>query len=313
MTETFKTGTHGIGRLCRVTLDLSAATSFMARHARILDRRRFQLLLGETDVGAVLAAVDAYRNPDGGYGWGLEPDLRAPESQPGGALHAFEVFEDIRPATTARAAELCDWLASVSLPDGGLPFALPVTDPAGCAPFWAQADPSVSTLQSTAFVTSTALRVAVHDPAVAAHPWLERATRYCLDAIRAIETAPHAIALAFAIRFLDAAHDTHPEEAAALLDHLGTFIPDNGLMHVDGGAAGEMIRPLDTAPAPDRPARKLFTSEVIDAELRRLAEQQQDDGGWPVDFTSYSPAATLEWRGYATVSAVSILQRNSKI
>ena len=30
------------------------------------------------------------------------------------------------PTTSPRAVELCDWLASVSLPDGGLPFALPV-------------------------------------------------------------------------------------------------------------------------------------------------------------------------------------------
>ena len=49
---------------------------------------------------------------------------------------------------------------------------------------------------------------------------------------------------------------------------------------------------------------------MIAAELRRLADEQQDDGGWLVDFTSYSPAATLEWRGYMTVRAVSILQRN---
>jgi hypothetical protein len=101
-----------------VTIDLSAAAAFMATHARVLDRRRFQLLLGETDPGAVLAAVDAYRNPDGGYGWGLEPDLRSTRSQPGAALHAFEVFEDITPATAGQAAELCDWLASVCLPDG---------------------------------------------------------------------------------------------------------------------------------------------------------------------------------------------------
>ena len=33
-------------------------------------------------------------------------------------------------------------------------------------------------------------------------------------------------------------------------------------------------------------------------------------GGWAVDFASYSPAAALEWRGYMTVRAISILQRN---
>lgn len=290
--------------------DLSAAASFMAMHARVVDRRRFEMLFGEADAGSVLAAVDGYRNPDGGYGWGLEPDLRAPESQPAGALHAFEVFEDAAPVVTPHAVQLCDWLASVSLPDGGLPFALPVGDASGCAPFWAQADPKVSALQSTSFAASGALRVAAHDSAVAAHPWLGRATRYCLTAIEAIGDRPHAIELSFAIRFLDAACEVS-EEAGALLEGLRRFIPDDGLLPVEGGAAGEVVRPLDVAPAPGRPARALYDAGVIDAELDRLAAEQQDDGGWLVDFASYSPAAALEWRGYRTVAAVSVLRQNS--
>jgi hypothetical protein len=180
------THTHG------VNFNLSAARSFMASHARPLDRRRLELLLDGGDPAPVLAALDGYRNPDGGYSWGLEPDLRATESQPGGAYHAFEVFEEIGPSTSPRAVELCEWLASVALPDGGLPFALPISDPAGCAPFWAQADPTVSSLQISAFVTGTAQRVAAHDEAVAAHPWLTRATDYCLAAIDAMDDAPFA-------------------------------------------------------------------------------------------------------------------------
>jgi hypothetical protein len=293
-----------------VNVDLPAAEAFMAAHARVLDRRRFRLLTGQADPGTVLAALDAYRNPDGGYGWGLEPDLRSPESQPGPALHAFEVLEEIAPATTSQAVALCDWLASVSLPDGGLPFALPVTNAAGCAPFWAQADPTVSSLQITAVVAATAHRVAAHDPAVAAHPWLAQATRYCLAAIQAVRDMPPAIELAFAIQLLDAAYDTHPEEAAALLERLRAYIPASGLVHVQEGLEDEMMRPLDFAPTPDRPVRALFAPEAIAAELQRLVDQQQDDGGWTVDFASYSPAAALEWRGYMTVRAVSVLQRN---
>ncbi|EOD63950.1 hypothetical protein [Amycolatopsis vancoresmycina] len=290
-------------------VNLPAAASFMATHARLLDRRRFELLGGAANADAVLAAVDGYRNSDGGYGWGLEPDLRAPESQPGGALHAFEVFEEIAPVTTPHAAQLCDWLATASRPDGGLPFALPVADPAGCAPFWAKADPAVATLQSTAFAAGVALRVARHDATVREHPWLAAATQYCFRAIRELSSAPHAIALSFAVQFADAAHELH-EEAAALLAHLAAFVPADGLAPVDGGSDGETLRALDFAPLPDRPARALFADGVIDAELRRLAGEQQDDGGWRVDFASYSPAAALEWRGYATVRAVSVLRRN---
>lgn len=290
-----------------MTVDIEAAASFLATHGRVLDRRRFEFLFGRGDAQAVLDAVDGYRNSDGGYGWGLEPDLRAPESQPGGALHALEVFAEV--GYSPRTVEVCDWLARAALPDGGVPFALPVVDAAGCAPFWAEADPTVSSLQSTAFVAGVAHRVAARDERVAAHPWLAGATRYCFDGIRALDSAPHAIVLSFAVGFLDAVYDTH-DEAAGLLDGLAAFVPADGRAPVAGGSEGETLRPLDFAPLPGRPARRLFSAEVMAADLARLADAQEEDGGWRVDFASYSPAAALEWRGYKTVSAVSLLRAN---
>jgi hypothetical protein len=37
------------------------------------------------------------------------------------------VLAEVGPQATPRSVELCDWLGSISLPDGGLPFALPET------------------------------------------------------------------------------------------------------------------------------------------------------------------------------------------
>jgi hypothetical protein len=219
-------------------------------------------------------------------------------------------LEDIAPATSPRTGELCDWLASVSRPDGGLPFALPVSVTAGTSPWWAGADPTTSSLQITSVTTAVAHRVAAHDPAVASHPWLAKATDYCLAAIDALDAAPHAYIMAFSIRFLDAVHDTRPE-AAALLRRLGSYIPATGALHVDGGGEDEMLRPLDMAPFPGRPARALFAPEVIAADLDRLAGGQQDDGGWTVDHASSSPAGALDWRGHATVAALKILRANA--
>src|SRR3712207_9471570 len=51
------------------------------------------------------------------------------------------------------------------------------------------------------------------------------------------------------------------------------------------------------APLPGGPGRSLFAPEVVEAELDRLADGQQADGGWKVDFVSYSAAAALGWRG----------------
>lgn len=288
-------------------IDIDAATRFMALHARVLDRRRFDLLCGTGDAVSMLGALEGYRNPDGGYGWGIEPDLRSPESQPAGALHALEVFAEAGPQTSPDAAELCDWLEFATLGDGGLPFALPVTDPAGCAPFWAGADAETSSLHITAAVCSMAYRVASHDSDVAAHPWLAAATDYCLGEIETLSETPHAIALMYILHFLDAIIDSHPDAEATLRGVVADHLPSNGSMPVAGGLTDERLNPLDFSPYSDRPLRALIDADAVAADRARWVAGQKDDGGWTVDFTSYSPIAALEWRGYATVRAISLL------
>jgi hypothetical protein len=292
-------------------IDLRKTSEFLDTHARLIDRRRFALLFGHGDPDAAVAALTAYANGDGGFGWALEPDLRSASSQPVGALHAFEVLEEIAPSTSPLAARLCDWLESVSLADGGLPFALPGADGPGSAPHWAGSDPSRSSLHITSGVCAIAHCVAHHDPAVAEHTWLARATDYCRREIAAMERPRGAYEFSFVLQLLDALHDADVD-AARELERLRPFIPESGSMPVAGGVEGEELRPLDLSPSPDRPLRELFSSEVVAADLDRLAAEQRDDGGWDVDWKVFSPAAAVEWRGYVTVRAVTILKANGR-
>lgn len=287
-------------------------TAFMTTHARLLDRRRAELALGGGDAELTLAALAAYRNPDGGFGWALEPDLRAPSSQPVGAYHAFEVLVDVAPACSPMAGALCDWLGSVALPGGGLPFALAGAESPGTAPFWAAADPSVPSLQITALVTCLAQRVARHDPAVAEHPWLGTSTEYCLDAIAGIADTRNVLELLGALWVLDALADTDPR-AARELERLAALVPPSGTLPVPGGAADEALRPLDFSPLPERPLRALLDARAIEADLDRVAAEQQPDGGWRVDWVERSPAGGLEWRGWATVRAIRILSAHGRL
>jgi SAM-dependent methyltransferase len=177
-------------------------------------------------------------------------------------MHALEVLAEVAPvATSPRAVELCDWLHRHTLSDGSLPFALPLADAAGCAPFWARADPGTSSLQMTAQVAANAHLLGRHQGDVAVHPWLSAATEYCLDAVRRIDE-PHAYELMFALRFLDAVADLRPE-ARELLERLGRSLPATGSVHVEGGTADETLHPLNFAPFPGRPSRALFSDDVI--------------------------------------------------
>lgn len=294
-------------------VDLAAARAFLAGHGRLLERQRFELLLGAGAEMAdrVLAALDCYRNPDGGYGWGLEPDLRSPGSQPSCGMHAFEILAEVASRsprsviTSSRAVELCDWMGKHTLTDGGLPFTLPVADPAACSPVWLGEDHTTSSLQMTAQVAATAHLVARHDQRVADHPWLARASAWCVDAIGRLGASPPAHELLFAVRFVDA-YAAANSAGAELLARLGPYIPADGVVRVEGGAEDEALRPLDIAPRVGA-ARRLFTDDVIAADLDRLAQGQQPDGGWTVDFAASSPAAAIEWRGIATLDALATL------
>ena len=290
-------------------VDVQAAVSFLAGSGRVLDRRRLDLLLRTGSPQAVLGALDGYANPDGGYGWGLEPDLRCAESQPACAMHALEVLAEAADPSSSRLPAVLGWLQRQTLPDGGLPFALPMRDPSACAPFWASADPTVSSLQVTAQVAAQAHRLCRTWRGVLDHPWLRAATGYCVEAIRRLEEAPHAYELMFALRFVDAVGDAVPE-APELLERLGRFVPDDGRLAVAGGSPDEALRPLDVSPDPDGASRRLLRADAVQADLERLAGEQREDGGWEVDFASYSPAAAVEWRGYATVGALTVLRDN---
>jgi hypothetical protein len=291
-------------------MDLNAAVSFVATHARVLEARLLHLLLGNGSGDDVVAALDAYRNPDGGYGWALEPDLRSATSQPVAAMHALEVLADIRDTNSRRPVELCDWLATHTLPDGGVPLALPYADTAGSAPLWAHADTTVSSLQMTAQIAAQAHRLARQRADVAGHPWLATATSYCLDAIDRIVEAPPVHELLFAMRFLDAVAD-QVAQARPLVDRLAGYVVSDGPTPVAGGAQDEVMYLLDFTPYADAPSRASFATEAIAADHDRLASQQQPDGGWAVTFPPYSPAAALEWRGYMTVRAVAVLRNTA--
>lgn len=282
----------------------------MTTHARVLDRRRFEAVTQDSDAArrAIVAGLDTYRNADGGYGWGLEPDLRAPESQPAAALHAFEALAAAGPRTSGQVGALLDWLEQVSLDDGGLPFALPIADPAACAPFWAAANPTESSLQITAAVAAQAHRAARFDAVIGGHPWLARATDYCFDQIRRIDEPPFAYVLSFALQLLDCTAGTDPE-ARRLLEQLMRFVPSDGALPVVGGAEGEVVH---LTAEPGGPLADLLHPRVVEDELDRLESAQLPDGGWPVDFVSYSAAAELEWRGYVTASAVTVLRLNGR-
>jgi hypothetical protein len=284
--------------------DLPAAAQFVHTHGRLLERRRFEHLYGATpDAGAVLRAVEAYKNADGGFGL-MEPDLRTPASQPSAVLYAFEVLEELGDAPRVLTDPALDWLTTVTNDDGGVPFVLWSAEGYAHAPWWTPQPDPPSSLLMTAGVASVAFRLGLD------HPWLGPATTYIWDALAGLKLSD-AYAFRYAVHFLDAVPDR--PRADAELDVLADRMPEDGVLRVEAGIEGEALGALEVAPRPDHAGRRLFPDALIERELDELAGAQLDDGGWDFDWAAWNPAVAWEWRGMVTIAALNTLKAYNRL
>jgi len=286
--------------------DFDAAAAFISGNARVLDRRRFErLFLGGSALGGSAApvrdAVAAYRNADGGFGHGLEPDCRCDASQPAAVELALRVMDECDAWDSTLVSGACDWLASVAPDDGGAAFVEPTVSEGAHAPWWVAEDGHPASLIATGMITGT-----LHARGFS-HPWLKAATEVMWTRLDKLEQ-PSAYEMFGVLAFLR--HFPDAVRARDTFDRVGPMLA--AVVELDPDAAGEVHGPLDFASEPDSLARGLFDDAVIDAHLDRLAAGQRDDGGWGFNWPSWSPAAERDWRGALTVDALRVLRANGR-
>src|SRR5579863_7261977 len=161
---------------------LQQAQGFIWRNARLVERFLFSYLFDHGAKEQVLAALRAYQNADGGFGNALEPDKRCPASQPQDiefALHILDTIDAMRDPMVARA---CDYLVTITTPEGGVPFALPSVNAYPHAPWWTIEDNPPASLIPTAAIAGLLLKHGIQ------HPWLETASAFCWRQIAETET-----------------------------------------------------------------------------------------------------------------------------
>jgi hypothetical protein len=282
-------------------IDLDAAERFVLANARLLDRHRLAVLLHGAPAAPVLATLRAYRNPDGGFGHALEPDVRAPESEPASTLHALEVLLGVGAVEDPMVAGAARWIAAVAADDGGVPFVLPTAAEHPHAPWMVPSDGgSFLTFALAAALWRTPTR----------EPWLEPGTEWCWARLEGAD-APGDYWVKFALEFLDSVPDA--ERALAAIERLRPALDEDGSVPVPGGTENERITALTLSPGPGNRSRILFAREQIDHDLDELERGQQKDGGWTFDHLAWSPGQSVEWRGIMTLRALSTLLAHARI
>jgi hypothetical protein len=276
---------------------LARAEEFMWSNARLLERRLFAHLFKSAAAEPVRAALRAYQNEDGGFGNALEPDKRCPDSQPIDQEIALHVLDDVG-IDAAVVGRMCDFLATISTAEGGVPFVLPTVRSAPRAPWWNTEDDPPASLNPTASIAGLLHKQGFQ------HAWLDRATDYCWSTIGASQLdEPHLIQAI--ITFLENAPDQ--PRARREFERVAASLFEHELVVIDPDDTSYVKMPLDYAPTPQSWCRRLFSDEVIAEHLAALAARQQPDGGWPIAWPPVSPACELEYRGIVTLAALRTL------
>ncbi|GAB3651282.1 hypothetical protein [Glycomyces tarimensis] len=281
----------------------AAAERYMMLHARLIDRLRFAHRFGAGASEPVLHVVRGYQNPDGGFGNAIEPDLRGRGGQPQGVETAFWALDQIDAFDDPSVRAACDWLQAHTTEDGGVPWVLPSVRETERAPWWQpQGEPAPASLNPTAPIAGL-----LHAHGVE-HPWLERATAFCWDAIGAI-TELGAYDTMCILAFLERVPDRDRAEAA--FTRLGDALL--ATVALDPDAPGHVHSPIDIAPRPESMARRLFGDADIDRHLDAAVDAQQDDGGWAPNFEMWTPAVAHEWGGHLTLARLATLQAYGRL
>jgi hypothetical protein len=280
----------------------TAARDFLRREARVLEQRMFAACFEGAPPQGPLAALSAYRNGDGGFGHGLEPDKLNPESLPIDDQVALQVMDDLGVVEDVVVAGICDHLTAGAV-DGAVALAGPVIEGYPRAEHWG-AWAYEPALNPTAGLAGLLHRHGVD------HPWRTAATTWCWSALDAgPPTDGHA--LGNVLVFLE--HVDDRDRADELAGTVGTRLDAVDHLRLDPKDPAYGVTPLHYAPTPDSQWRGLFDDDMIDGHLDRLERDQQDDGGWALTWQPPSVASTLAYRGVVTLWALRVLHAYGRI
>ncbi|MBD3922489.1 hypothetical protein H8B09_27295 [Paenibacillus sp. PR3] len=280
-------------------LNKQTAAHYIWANARLLERRVFDHAFFGGSAHDVVQALRAYQNDDGGFGNALEPDLRAPDSQPLFAEFGLRTLYESRIQDAALASDVCRYIAQHADLKQGIATITESSRHYPRAEHWNHPQS-----EQPSFSRLTGLVGLLKWQGIQ-NAWLDNAVDVCLRHIASEKYEDsHTILTAFCL--LESLPQT--EAIKKLYGKLSDELMAAQWFRLDAATEGYGLTPLDFAPVANSYCRPLFSDAVIEEHLKALASEQDEDGGWPIQWQPPSELARLEWRAYRTVKSLITLQ-----
>lgn len=299
------------------------ARAFLLDRGRPLEVARFRHAFEGGGTEEVLCALAAYRNPDGGFGQALEPDVRAPQSSVLATSLALRTLHELNvPVTEPLLVGGVTWLYSQLQVEGHgsvWPFLPPVAQAHPHAPWWSQAEPGQLAATFGGFrVNPRAELVArlYRWPDLLPAALLAQLTGEVRDAIlEGLEPGDvngHHVAAVFA-----QTQEVPGSHRLPVLEYLHDVLPGRVAQRPED-LAGYTLDALTAAPTPTSPLARVLSGPLA-ASFAHLLTSQQEDGSWGPNWSWGDPApdawaaAEQDWRSVRTLEALLTLRTWGRI
>lgn len=286
------------------------ARDFILTDARMIERRLFQFHFENGSPEGVFHAVYAYRNEDGGFGHGMEPDTASPESQPLFSIMALETLDEVGYLNAERIKkDFMPYFERVTTEKGGIPWMLRPTSDYPCAEHF-------KTVKEWAALSTTAPLLGILEKYGLEIPWMQKAEAFVWQEIERIQEKHVFCHLCVPRRLQFLQYARNRDKAEKALDDLKGWILADGVICHDKSDEGWGLygkpHSLYYAPSPHSVLNPLFTKEMIDGDLHELIGRQKSDGRWDTWY-GLSEGMKLEWAGIQTLWTLKTLRNYNRI
>tara|TARA_R110000868_G_scaffold201291_1_gene448850 strand:+ start:290 stop:1186 length:897 start_codon:yes stop_codon:yes gene_type:complete len=286
------------------------AKDFILTNARMIERRLFEFHFENGTTEGVFHAVYAYRNSDGGFGHGMEPDTASPESQPLFSIMALETLDEVGYLTKEIILnDFMPYFESITTEKGGIPWMFRPKSTYPC-------EEHFKTVKEWAALSTTAPLLGILEKYEIDIPWMKKAEQFVWSEFERIKDKHVFCYLCVPrwLRFLK--HTKSRDETKKTINNLKNWILTDGVICKDKSDDGWGLygkpHSLNYATSSESILYSLFTKETIESDLKELINRQKDDGRWDTWY-GISEGTKLEWAGIHTLWALKTLKNYGKI